>query len=77
MLLKSVQTIVDRKITNENVRSRLQIENSCLIAQFRKLKLSFFGLLKRHDTLDMTVLEGNLEGNRKRGKPRRVWTDDI
>ena len=39
--------------------------------------MSFFGPIKRHDTLEKTVLEGNLEGKRKRGKPRRVWTGDI
>ena len=37
--------------------------------------MSFFGHIKRHDTLEKTILEGKLEG--KRGKPRRVWTDDI
>ena len=65
------------KVTNEEVRSRLQIENSYLITQFKKLKMSFFGHIKRHDTLEKTILEGKLEGKRKRGKPRRVWTDDI
>ena len=39
--------------------------------------MSFFGHIKRHDTLEKTILEGKLEGKRKRGKPRRVWTDDI
>ena len=65
------------KITNEEVRSRLQINNSYLIAQFKKLKMSYFGHIKRHDSLEKTILEGKLEGKRKRGKPRRAWTDDI
>ena len=65
------------KITNAEVRSRLQINNSYLIAQFKKLKMSYFGHIKRHDSLEKTILEGKLEGKRKRGKPRRAWTDDI
>ena len=39
--------------------------------------MSLFGHIKRHDRLEKTILEGKLEGKRKRGKPRRVWTDDI
>ena len=39
--------------------------------------LSFFGHIKRHGRLEKTILEGKLEGKRKRGKLRRVWTDDI
>ena len=39
--------------------------------------MSFFGHIKRHDRVEKTILEGKLEGKRKRGKPRRVWTDDI
>ena len=39
--------------------------------------MSFFGHIKRHDRLEKTILEGKLEGKRKRGKSRRVLTDDI
>ena len=39
--------------------------------------MSFIGHIKRHDRLEKTILEGKLEGKRKRGKPRRVWTDDM
>ena len=39
--------------------------------------MSHFGHIKRHDSLENTILEEKLEGERKRGKPRRAWTDDI
>ena len=35
------------------------------------------GNIKRHESLEKTILEETLEGKRKRGKPRRVWTGDI
>ena len=42
-----------------------------------KLKLGYFGHVKRHDTIEKTVLEGKIEGKRSRGKPRRAWADDV
>ena len=39
--------------------------------------MSYFGHIKRHDSLEKTILEAKLEGKRKRGKPRRKWTDDF
>ena len=74
---KILKIVWTDKITNQEVRNRLQIQNSYLIAQYVKLKLSYFGHVKRHDTIEKTVLEGKLEGKRSRGKPRRGWADDI
>ena len=65
------------KVTNEEVRLRLNITCSHLFKHFKKQKLSYFGHIKRHSTLEKTVLEGRVEGKRKRGRPRRRWVDDI
>ena len=43
----------------------------------KKQKLSYFGHIKRHNTLEKLFLEGTCEGRRGRGRPRRRWTQDI
>ena len=40
-------------------------------------KLSYFGHLKRHDSLERHILEARLEGKRRKGRPTRRWTEDI
>ena len=40
-------------------------------------KLSYFGHLKRHDSLENHILEARLEGKRRKGRPTRRWTEDI
>ena len=74
---KLLQISWTQKITNDEVRSRLNITCSHLLKHFKKQKLSYFGHVKRHDTLEKAILEGKVEGKRKRGKPRRRWADDI
>ena len=47
------------------------------MSKIKKLKLNYFGHLKRHDTLERDVLEGMVEGKRGRGRPQRRWQQDI
>ena len=43
-----------------------------------KLKLQYFGhLMWRADSLEKTVMLGNIEGRRRRGRQRMRWLDDI
>ena len=43
-----------------------------------KLKLQYFGhLVGGADTLEKTLMLGNIEGRRRRGKQRMRWLDDI
>ena len=43
-----------------------------------KLKLQSFGhLMRRTDSLEMTLMLGNLEGKRRRGRQRMRWLDGI
>ena len=48
-----------------------------LLNLIKKQKLSYFGHIKRHNTLEKLFLEGTSEGRRGRGRPRRRWTQDI
>ena len=43
-----------------------------------KLKLQYFGhLMRRADSLEKTLMLGNIEGGRRRGRQRIRWLDGI
>ena len=43
-----------------------------------KLKLQYFGhLMRRIDSLEKTLMLGEIGGRRKRGRPRMRWLDGI
>ena len=43
-----------------------------------KLKLQYFGhLMRRVDSLEMTLMLGGIGGRRKRGRERTRWLDGI
>ena len=43
-----------------------------------KLKLQYFGhLMHSNDSLAKTLMEGKIEGRRKRGRQRMSWLGDI
>ena len=43
-----------------------------------KLKLQYFGhLMRRVDSLEKTLMLGEIEGRRRRGRPKMRWLDGI
>ena len=43
-----------------------------------KLKLQYFGhLMRKVDSLENTLMLGEIGGRRRRGRPRMRWLDDI
>ena len=43
-----------------------------------KLRLQYFGhLMRRADSLEKTLVLGQIEGRRRRGRQRMKWLDDI
>ena len=43
-----------------------------------KLKLQYFGhLMRRTDSFEKTLMLGNIEGRRRRGRQRMRWLDGI
>ena len=43
-----------------------------------KLKLQYFGhLIQRADSMEKTLMLGNIEGRRRRGRQRMRWLDGI
>ena len=60
--------------TNASVLEQLGVKAPQLLNLIKKQKLSYFGHIKRHNTLEKLFLEGTCEGRRGRGRPRRRWT---
>ena len=43
-----------------------------------KLKIQYFGhLMQRTDSLEKILMQGNIEGRRRRGQQRMRWLDGI
>ena len=43
-----------------------------------KLKVQYFGhLMRRPDSFEKTLMLGNIEGKRRKGRQRMRWLDDI
>ena len=65
------------KVSNERVLARIGRKTPNLLQNIRKLKLKYFGHIKRHNTLERHILEARVEGKRGRGRPTRRWEEDI
>ena len=48
-----------------------------LLVTVMRRKLSWFGHVCRHDTLPEIMLQGTVDGWRRRGRPRKSWKDNI
>ena len=64
------------KNTNERIRLEIGIEDEMLQQTAIRRKLGFFGHLMRSDGLQKGMMLACREGRRRRGQPRRRWTDE-
>ena len=65
------------KRSNQSILKEISPESS-LEGQMLKLKLQYFGhLMQTTDSLEKTLMVGNIEGRRKRGRQRMRWFDGI
>ena len=64
------------KVKNEEVLQRMN-EKRKLINILKERKLKYFGHLIRLNSIYRTLLEGNIDGKRGRGRPRMSWYDNI
>ena len=79
--LKCYRTILrmpwTEKRTNNSILQELNIKEGWLLSTIIKRKLKYFGHVKRHEGLMKEILEGQVQGKRTRGRPRRRWSQDI
>ena len=64
------------KITNEEVLRRMGTGRE-IVRQFKTRKLQYLGHMIRHNSTQLQLIEGKIEGRRSRGRPRNTWTTDI
>ena len=63
--------------SNETILKEINPEYS-LEGLMLKLKLQYFGhLMRRADSLEKTLMLGEIEGRRRRGQQRMRWLDGI
>ena len=63
--------------SNQSVLRKISPEYS-LEGLMLKLKLQYFGyLMQRVDSFETTLMLGNMEGRRRRGRQRTRWLDGI
>ena len=49
-----------------------------VLQKVKRRKISWFVHVSRHDTLANTILQGRVEGSRKRGRPTKIgWTTSM
>ena len=65
-----------------NVYVKEQVTNQAghqesLLSIVKRRKLAWYGHTCRHNTLSKTILQGSVEGKRRRGRPRKSWNDNI
>ena len=67
-------------VTNEEVRRKIQAaigEYDELLTLVKRWKLKLFGHVLRSSGLAKTILQGTVEGKRKRGRQKKRWEDNI
>ena len=72
-------TYLERK-TNEYVRDKIKSlvgPQEALLATVKRRKLQWYGHVTRHNSLSKTILQGTLEGGRRRGRQRKNWPENI
>ena len=63
--------------SNQSILKEISPEYS-LEGLMLKLKFQYFGhLMQRTDSLEKTLMLGNIEGRRRRGRQRMRWLDGI
>ena len=69
----------DRK-TDEFVQRGIKAragQQENLLGIVKRRQLAWFGHISRHNSLAKTVLQGTLEGGRKRGRQVKCWADNL
>ena len=77
VLEKTLESPLDSKRSNQYILKKI-IPGCSLEGLMLELKLQYFGhLMQRADSFEKTVMQGKIEGRRRRGRQRMRWLDGI
>ena len=77
VLEKTLESPLDRRRSNQSILKEINPGIS-LEGMMLKLKLQYSGhLMRRADSLEKTLMLGEIGGRRRRGRPRMRWLDGI
>ena len=77
VLEKTFESPLDARRFNQSILREISPECS-LEGHMLKLKLQSFGhLIRRADSYEKTLMLGNIEGRRRRGRQKMRWLDGI
>ena len=77
VLKKTLQNLWTARRSNQSIPKEINPDYS-LKGLMLKLKLQYFGhLMRRADSLEKTLVLGQIEGWRRRDRQRMRWLDDI
>ena len=65
------------RVTNEKELEKVKMSSTTLQHEIRKLKVGYFGHIKRHESLEKPILEAKAAGRGGRRRPMRRWEQDI
>ena len=63
--------IAKKKKKPTEILKELKVGQDWLLNNIKARKLSYFGHLERHDSIEKHLLEASLEGKRRKGRPTR------
>ena len=67
-------------VTNESIRRTITQhigQHDDLLTVVKKRKLQWYGHVTRSNGLSKTILQGTVEGGRRRGRQRKKWSDNV
>ena len=80
MLPEPIEHLYKDYVTNEEVHRKIQAaigEYDKLLTLVKKQNLGWFGHVSRTSGLAKTILQGTVKGERKRGRQKNRWEDNI
>lgn len=77
MYSKRTRTSWKDKKTNVEVLEKVGLKNKEMLNIIKRRKLTYYGHISRHHSMQKEILEGKIEGKRGRGRPRKSWIGNI
>ena len=63
--------------SNAEVLKMIGLKKTELVMSIKKKKLTYYGHVRRHNSLQKIVLQGEVDGKRGSGRRRKSWTGNV